>query len=130
MIRQMRAASVAVAVGVSGVMLTGCSTLFYLPSDQVEEDVVVTTDAELRDEMTVSMDACDDVSMSGTLVNNSTSAASVDVTIQLDDGVAPGSASATVEVEPSSSEVFTLDNTTGVMPLLGCYATIDAVRIK
>lgn len=130
MTRLARARGLVGAAFLGALVLSGCNTVFYLPSDEVEQDVVVTTDAELRDQMTVSMDACDETSMSGTLVNKSTSAASVDVTIQLDDGVNPGSSSTTVEVDPGGTQVFTLDNSTGVAPLLGCYATIDSVRIK
>lgn len=125
----MKALRAAAALACTAWLLTGCSNILYLPSDAANEDVQVETDVDLLEEITVSADYCDDITIQGTLTNNSTSDASVDVTIGLDDGLAPQEMTTTVAVAAGTDAPFTLDNTTGINPFMGCYATIDAARI-
>lgn len=110
-------------------LLAGCGSVLYLPSDAVYEDVEVTTNEDLRDQITVSADYCDDVTVQGTLTNNSTSDATVGLLFSLDDGVSPQDVPATVEVGAGATVPFTIDNSTGVNPIMGCYATVTETVI-
>lgn len=122
-------AAMALAGSISAMALSGCSSILYLPSDAVYEDVVVETSEDLLAQVVVSADYCDDLVVQGTLENNSTSDATVDVTIGLDDGVAPAELLATIEVPAGSSTPFELENTTGINPFMGCSATVTAAEI-
>lgn len=131
MIRMQRArllaASAVLVVATQG--LTACGTLLYLPSDAVNEDVDVTSDAELLEQITVSIESCDGEQVAGAVTNKATSSAEVELTFQLDDGVNPSSLTLTVEVPAGATQEFTSENTAGINPILGCSGTVEAARI-
>ena len=118
-----------VLVGAFIIPVTGCSNLLYLPSDAVNEEVVVTTDEDLRDQITVSADYCDEVVVQGSLSNNATSDASVEVTIGLDDGETKAELRSTVFAPAGATTAFEIPNADGVNPMMGCSATVQTVTI-
>ena len=122
-----RRAAIALAALVSP--RAGCSSILYLPSDEVYEDVVVETAEDLLAQIVVSADYCDDLVIQGTLENNSTSDASVSILIGLDDGMAPAEVTATIDVPAGSSTPFELENTAGINPFMGCSATVESAEI-
>ena len=113
----------------SVMLLAGCSSILYLPSDAVYEDVEVANNEDLLAQVVVSIDYCDDVSIEGTLSNNSTSEAAVDLLIGLEDGSAPAELTTTVNVAAGATTPFTLQNTTAVNPFMGCSATVTSADI-
>lgn len=113
----------------SVLLLSGCSSILYLPSDAVYEEVEVESSEDLLAQVVVSVDYCDDVTIEGSLSNSSTSDAAVDLVIGLDDGMAPGELTGSVEVAAGATTLFTLENTTEINPIMGCFATALAAEI-
>jgi hypothetical protein len=124
----MRSFIIATSV-MSTVLLSGCGSVLYLPSDSVYEDVEVANSEDLLAQIVVSVDYCDDLTIEGTLSNNATSDAAVDVVIGLDDGMEPAELTSTVAVAAGATTPFSLDNTTGINPFMGCSATVAVAEI-
>lgn len=110
-------------------MLTGCGSILYLPSESVYENVEVESNEELLDQIFVSVDYCDDITIEGVVTNNADSNALVELSIGLDDGTEPQELTGTVEAMAGSDTSFVIDNTTGLNPIMGCSGTVVSADI-
>lgn len=122
----MKVAGAILSVG----MLTGCGSILYLPSESVYENVVVESNEELLEQIFVSVDYCDDFMIEGVVTNNADSDAVVQILIELDDGTEPQELTGEVEAPAGADTNFTIDNETGINPIMGCSGTVVSADIS